>query len=300
MMFNVTSVSSGRLWLKTRWLTRKCSETWISKRVAGLSAEIAFFAILGLFPLVIVFASFLGFLDSGISQDTTTTIERWMTDWVDDVFGSDNTLRTIISDLFNRSGAVSMTLGILMSLYAASRGFSAMVRSLNVIYESRRRQNWVASRVLGFVVMMFTLLVAVILAALAVVGPLLMNTLDGWIKYLNTSWVFDFLWSWIRWPLVFVTVTIWMASLYRFVPRHRVSWKYQIPGAVVGTVWWLTVSAGFRFYLEYASGGVNVVLGVLGGALSLLLWLYMLAMGLLVGAVFNSTLLAYGNEQSTD
>jgi len=63
-----------------------------------------------------------------------------------------------------------------------------------------------------------------------------------------------------------------------------------LPGAVVGTVWWLVVSAGFGAYLEVASSGVNAVFGLLGGALSLLLWLYLLAMGLLAGAGLNMVL----------
>ena len=283
--------SSRQLWLRTRWLAQRCAATWTEKRVAGLSAEIAFFAILSLFPMVIVFASFLGFLDSGINQDTTSNIEKLMAEWVINVFGTDNTLQGIVNDLFNRSGAVSITLGILMSIYAASRGFSAVVRSLNVIYDIERRYSWLTSRILGLVIMLFTLVVAVLLAAMAVIGPLMMGIVDSWVKYLDTTSWFDFLWSWIRWPAVFAMLVIWMASLYRFVPRHRVSWKYQIVGAMVGTVWWLIVSSGFRLYLEFASGGVNVVLGVLGGALSLLMWLYLLSMGFLVGALLNSVLM---------
>ena len=63
-----------------------------------------------------------------------------------------------------------------------------------------------------------------------------------------------------------------------------------MPGALLATAWWLAVSAGFRAYLQLASNGVNAVFGLLGGALSLLLWLYLLAMGLLAGAQLNTLL----------
>ena len=58
----------------------------------------------------------------------------------------------------------------------------------------------------------------------------------------------------------------------------------------MATVWWLVVSLGFRTYLDAASSGSNAVFGLLGGALSLLFWLYLLAMGLLVGAELNGIL----------
>ena len=95
---------------------------------------------------------------------------------------------------------------------------------------------------------------------------------------------------WFRWPVVFVVVVCWAASLYHLAPRRRTPWRTDLPGAVVGTVWWLAVSLGFRVYLDAASSGMNAVVGLLGGALSLLIWLYLLAMGLLVGAEINRVL----------
>ncbi|MYJ36342.1 MAG: YihY/virulence factor BrkB family protein, partial [Acidimicrobiaceae bacterium] len=91
-------------------------------------------------------------------------------------------------------------------------------------------------------------------------------------------------------PVVFVVVVCWAASLYHFAPRRRTPWRTDLPGAVVSTVWWLAVSLGFRIYLDAASSGVNAVFGLLGGALILLVWLYLLAMGLLVGAEINSVI----------
>ncbi|MDE0269423.1 MAG: YihY/virulence factor BrkB family protein [Acidimicrobiaceae bacterium] len=278
---------------RTRWLAEEFNKSWSDKRVGGLSAEIAFFTVLGLFPLTIVFVSFLGFFDSVIGQDTTSTIKTWITDQISNVFGSDNSLGEIVVDLFNRSGAASITLGIVISLYAASRGFGAVVRALCVVYNIEKRHNWLFARLLGFVVMIVTLLVSILLGAMAVVGPLIV---DNWLSHFGANRLFAFAWYWARWPLVVCVTVLWMASFYCFVPKHKVAWRYHLFGAFLGTFWWLTVSAGFRVYLEFASGGINVVLGILGSALSLLLWLYLLAMGFLTGAVLNSSLISYRHE----
>jgi len=76
--------------------------------------------------------------------------------------------------------------------------------------------------------------------------------------------------------------------VYHFAPNHRAPWKYEIPGAILASVWWAAVSLGFGTYLRLASSGANAVFGLLGGALSLLFWLYLMAMGLLLGAEVNS------------
>ena len=262
---------------------------WSRARVGGLSAEIAFFGLLGLFPAVIVFAAALGSLDVVIGVGAAADTEQWLLDRVVETFGSDNTLRATVAELFDRSNAGLITAGIVLTAYASSRGFTAVVGALDVAYGDEHRRNWISTRVMGFVLTLFTVVVAALVAAMVVVGPLL-GSGDELAERLGAGSLFTTAWVWFRWPVVFVVVVCWAASIYHFAPRRRTPWRSDLPGAVVGTVWWLVVSAGFRIYLDAASSGVNAVFGLLGGALILLVWLYLLAMGLLVGAEINSVL----------
>ena len=104
---------------------------------------------------------------------------------------------------------------------------------------------------------------------------------DGW---------FTVLWTWFRWPTVFGVLVVWAASLYHIAPNHRSPWKWELPGAVLAAVWWAVASLGFGQYLQTAASGANAVFGLLGGALSLLFWLYLMSMGLLLGAEVNSVI----------
>ena len=262
---------------------------WSRARVGGLSAEIAFFGLLGLFPAVIVFAAALGSLDVVIGAGAAADTEEWLLDRVVETFGSDNTLRATIEELFDRSNAGLITAGIAITVYASSRGFTAVVGALDVTYGHEDRRNWISTRVMGFVLTLFTLVVAALVAAMVVVGPLLGGG-EEIAERLGAGSAFTTAWVWFRWPVVFVVVVCWAASLYHLAPRRRTPWLTDLPGAVVGTVWWLAVSLGFRVYLDAASSGMNAVVGLLGGALSLLIWLYLLAMGLLVGAEINRVL----------
>lgn len=278
-----------RLWGWARWLAGEIREDWSRHRISGLAAEIAFFSILGLFPAVIVFAAALGFLDDVIGEDTAASIEMWLLDRITEAFGKENTLSDTTAELFDRSSAGLITIGILLAAYASSRGFVAVVRALDVAYNIEHRHNWLSIRLVGFALTAITLIVASLVAAMVVVGPLL-GTADELAARIGAGSTVARAWSWLRWPSVFAVVIAWAASVYRFVPRRRVPWGGVLPGAFVATVWWLVVSVGFRTYLDVASSGVNAVFGLLGGVLSLLFWLYLLAMGLLAGAVLNGVL----------
>ncbi len=277
------------LWREALRFVEDLRREWSRARIGGLSAEIAFFGLLGLFPAVIVFAAALGSLDVVIGAGAAADTEQWLLDRVVETFGSDNTLRATIEQLFDRSNAGLITAGVVLTMYASSRGFTAVVGALEVAYGHEHRRNWFSTRVTGFVLTLLSLIVAALVAVMIVVGPLLGGG-EELAERLGAGSVFTTAWDWFRWPVVFVVVVCWAASLYHFAPRRRTPWRTDLPGAVVSTVWWLAVSLGFRVYLDAASSGMNAVFGLLGGALILLVWLYLLAMGLLVGAEINSVL----------
>ena len=293
-------LSPKALWGEALRFVGDLRREWSRARVGGLSAEIAFFGLLGLFPAVLVFAAALGYLDVVIGAGAATDIEQWLLDRVVETFGSDNTLRATIAELFDRSNAGVITVGVVVTLYASSRGFTAVVGALDVAYGHQHRRNWLSTRLMGFVLTLFTVVAAATVALMVVVGPLL-GSADELAERLGAGALFTTAWVVFRWPVVFVVVVCWAASIYHFAPRRRTPWRADLPGAAVATVWWLAVSAGFRVYLDAASSGMNAVFGLLGGALILLVWLYLLSMGLLVGAEINRVLnQRRGLDEATD
>jgi len=262
------------------------ADEWSKDRVGGLAAEIAFFALLGFFPTVIVLAAALGSVDGILGESTAVDVENWLVGQLIDIFGANNVDRTV-TELFDSSNSGAFTIGALLAVYAASRGFVAVVRALDVAYDHKQQRNWLSTRLVGFGLTLLTVLVAAVVLILIVVGPLIGEGgelaeklgVDGW---------FTVLWDWVRWPFVFTVLVGWATTVYHLAPNHRSPWKLEIPGAVVASVWWAAVSLGFNAYLDVATSGANAIFGLLGGALSLLFWLYLMAMGLLLGAEINS------------
>ncbi|MDE0322102.1 MAG: YihY/virulence factor BrkB family protein, partial [Acidimicrobiaceae bacterium] len=187
---------------------------WGTKRISGLSAEIAFFALLGLFPAVIVFAAALGSLDVLIGRSAAAETEAWLLEQISNTFGDQNTLDATVADLFDRSDARVVTVGIAVAAYAASRGFIAVVRALNVCRGHQGTRGWLSTRLMGFALTLFTLTVAVAVAAMVVVGPLF-GSGSELADRLGAGSSFSTAWDWLRWPLVVIAVVAWAATVYR-------------------------------------------------------------------------------------
>ncbi len=118
-----------------------------------------------------------------------------------------------------------------------------------------------------------------------VLGPLFGtgSQVAGW---LGLGSVFATAWEWLR-PFVALVAIAWSAAVFHLGPGRAMPWRSSLPGGVLTGVWWLLASAGFRVYLGLSSG-VNQVFGVLGGALILMTWMYLLSLGLVVGGELNA------------
>ena len=256
-------------------------------RVGGLAAEIAFFALLSFFPAVIALAALLGSIDAIIGQSASQDVEDWMVEQMVRVFGGDNTLESTVKDLFDGGSAGALTIGAALAVYAATRGFTAVVRALDIAYDHKQNRSWLSTRLVGVGLTLMSVIVAAIVMVALVVGPLL-GSGERLSETLGVGGAYVLIWNYLRWPIVFVVLVLWAASLYHIAPNHRAPWKIEIPGALLAAVWWSVVSLGFSSYLSVVSSGANAVFGLLGGALSLLFWLYLMSMGLLIGAEINS------------
>jgi membrane protein len=277
----------AQAWEWTYAAARELIDEWSKDRVGGLAAEIAFFALLGFFPAVVALAAALGSADSLIGENTAADVEGWLVDQMVGVFGGDNSLEETVRELFEGGNSSAFTVGAVIAVYAASRGFTAVVRALDVAYDHGHLRSWWSTRLVGLGITLMSVLVAAVVLTLIVVGPVFGEGSEL-ADELGLSSAVGVLWDWLRWPVVFAVLVAWAATLYHVAPNHRSPWRTELPGALIAAVWWTVVSLGFNTYLSVASSGANAIFGLLGGAISLLFWLYLMAMGLLVGAEINS------------
>ena len=106
--------------------------------------------------------------------------------------------------------------------------------------------------------------------------------------------------DWVRIPFALAVLMGWAATMYHVAPRHDSPWRWDLPGAALATTFWVLATLGFQVYLSFASGS-NAFLGVFGGGLVVMLYIYVLALGLLAGAELNQVLaMRYGIGSTPD
>lgn len=266
-------------------------------RLNGLAAEVAFFAVLSVFPGLLVFAAALGSLEAFTGASLAREVEVTVVNFLREVL-TQRAAATVdaVQELFEGGSGGIATLATLLAAIALSRAFAAVIRALDLAYDVEERRPWLRLRLMAVGAAVVTVIMAAVVLAAVVVGPLFGGG-RGIAENLGLGGVFEFAWAWLRWPLAFGLLVAWATTLYHVIPNRRTTWRGDLPGAVFASVGWLAASLGLSAYLRLA-GAANPVFGALGGGLILLVWLYLLAVALLLGAELNGVLARDGRERA--
>lgn len=275
-----------------RWMIHHLYRQWHDDRVSGLAAEIGFFALLSLFPLLLVSSSALGSLGNILGSNLASDVEEQLTEWASALFGTDGGVTEAVGSLFAGASTSALTVGVIATIYTASRGFAAVVRALDVAYGHHNTRGWIGTQLIGLALAVGTIIVGSLTVAGLVIGPLL-----GREDFLGDGLVGEilgWLWRWLRYPAAAAVLILWAATIFHVAPNRRASWRGEVPGAAFSAVLWLISTVLFSVYLRTLSSDTNAVFGVIGTAITIQLWLYLLAIGLVLGAELNAGLALRG------
>ncbi len=257
-------------------------------RVTGLSAEVAFFSLLSVFPGLLTIAAGLGALDglfgsallARAQQEVITVLETFLTD------KAAGTAEAVEALFEGGSGGV-FTFAVVAALWAASRGMSTVMRTVAQIYDVEDTRSRMRTRLVAVGLALASMVLIVVTLTALVVGPLF-GAGRHVAQWLGVGEIYWAVWAWAGVPVAFLALLVWAAAVFHSVRHHHVGWRPHAGGAAMTGTLWLLVSAGFRLYLQLFGG--NPVFGILGGALVVLVWLYLLSLALLLGAELNAVL----------
>ena len=255
-------------------------------RIGGLAAEVAFFGLLSVFPGLLAVAAGLGVLDRLTGAEVAERAEGQVVE-VLTTFLADSAQGTIdaVRELFANANAGVLTFGVLGAVWGVSRGMAAVLRALSEIYDYEETRSGLRRRAVAVGLALGSTLLVVLILVMVVLGPLF-GLGRGLAGAIGLEDVYRTLWNWLALPVAFVTLLMWSALVFHAVPHRHAGWRHHFAGAALTGVLWLAVSVGFRLYLHFVGG--NEVFRVLGGALVVVLWLYMLSVALLIGAELNA------------
>jgi len=267
-----------------RWTTLKKTFARVGqRRLLGLSSEIAYNAILSLFPAILAVLTAIGLFEESL-QATFKQLAAQLSQVAPD---------EALVLIRNFSGQITQTrntglfsISFVVAIWAASGALSAAMTALDQIHQippEQTRPFWKAKLVsLGLTI--GTILLLVTASFLVFLSDLLLNffVFQSRLSFLLV------IWRLLSWPLALGIVAAAFAFVYRYGPSRWNSGTPMLPGAVLAAVSWAILSALFRLYVANF-GNYNQVYGAVGAVIVLMLWLYMSAAVLLVGDQLNVT-----------
>jgi len=255
-----------------------------SDQCTDLAAALTYYAVLSLFPALVVVVSLLGVFGQG--RRTTDAV----LDMVGDLAPASalDTLRPSIDQLVNSPAAgFALVAGILGALWSASGYVGAFGRAMNRIYEvDEGRPVWKLRPVQLLLTSAGLVMAAAVVFMLAVSGPVA-RAIGGAIGLGDTAYA---IWNILRWPVILLFVVIAVAILYYVTPNvEQPRFRWMSVGAAVAIVVWVVASVLFGIYVSNF-GSYNKTYGALAGVIVFLLWLWITNLALLFGAEVDAEL----------
>jgi membrane protein len=272
----------------------------VNVRITGLAAEMTYYTVLSLVPLVTGLGAGLGLLERVVGSATIEDLELGLIAAVEGVFSDEvvsDVVAPLIQDLLRQERAGVAIGGLLLSVWLASRVFRAAIRALDDTYEVAERRTFVQQWVLSLGFTAAAVVVVILSLSFLVIGPLLGGgaAIADWF---GLGPAFEWVWGIGRWPALAAVSIGFLTWLYRAGPNVDNTWRQCLPGAVVSTVLLIAVAVGFRWYLQLAGpqapdveGGDQAVLiaAQLMGALAVaLLFVWLSNIVVLLGGVVNA------------
>ncbi|MBA3440498.1 MAG: YihY/virulence factor BrkB family protein [Pyrinomonadaceae bacterium] len=250
--------------------------------VFGRAAQLAYYFLLALFPLLIFLTTILGYL-----AETGSELQRDLLSYLSTVLPPqaatliDDTLKGITE---GASGS-KLSFGILATLWTASNGMGAISSSLNVAYNVEESRPWWKVRLtaIGLTVALAVLIISAL--GLIFFGH---DIAEAVANKFGLGTIFTITWKILQWPIVLAFVLLSFALIYYMAPDiHDARWQWITPGAGIGVALWLIASFAFKIYLEYFDS-YSATYGSLGAVIVLMLWFYITGVAILIGGEINS------------
>jgi membrane protein len=260
-------------------LLRRTARDAIEDDCLGLAAQLAYYLFLALFPallFVLAVASFFPFTD--FIADVIRTLRPIAP--ADVIAFLEAQLRRVADA---DSGGI-LTIGILGAIWSSSAAVVAIVGSLNRAYDIEEGRPWWKVRLIAIGLTLGLAILVLTSFTLIMAGPTIAEAVAS---MLGLGTFFEWSWKILQWPLAFFLVSSAVGLVYYFAPDAEQEWVWITPGAVLGTLLWVVVSIGFKFYLANFAD-YNATYGAVGGVIVLLLWFYMSGLAILIGAELNA------------
>ncbi|WP_327091031.1 YihY/virulence factor BrkB family protein [Nonomuraea sp. NBC_01738] len=283
----LSKARAGLSWVRdTRsWaIVRATTNAGVDYRVTGLAGEAAFFALLSLPPFVLGLIGVLAKLGVWLGPANIKMVESWVVDQAGVLFTHDavnKVVKPLLADVLSddASKVSIISLGFLLSLWSGSRALYVYVDLISVAYGLGEERGIVRTRLMSFGLYIVGLVIGIIVMPVLVIGPTLLKG----VLPAQYGVLIDVLY----WPVVIIGSVLFLTVLYHVSVPVRTQWFRELPGAVLALFLWIVGAAVLRAVLSAWISPVSIY-GSLAAPIAVLLWLYITALAVLIGAILNA------------
>lgn len=246
--------------------------------VTGIGAQLAYYLLLSFFPFLIFLVTLVGYVDLSIEE---------MMELAREVVpqAAMNIVESILSEVTQSSSAL-LSIGMVATLWTASRGINAVIKGLNKAYDVEEDRKFWQIRLISLLSTLVLGLVLLVSVLLLVFGSWIGDELY---RLLGQPRGFLWMWGWIQYSIPLIVLIAVFTALYWIAPNRKIRLLEALPGAVFATVGWLISSLLFSFYVSNF-GNFSKTYGSLGGVIILLIWLYLSSVIIMIGGEMNAIL----------
>lgn len=245
--------------------------------IPGLSAQLAYFFLLSLFPLLIFIFTLLPYLPIQ-HQDILGGIGD---------FAPPQTMELIeknVNYVMNNRNSGLLSFGVIGTIWSASNGIHALVRAFNKAYNVKESRSFIVSRAMAIVLtigMIFVFIVAVLLPIFGrEIGIFLFSYLGFKLEFLR-------IWEMLRLVISALILFLIFTGLYWIAPNVKLRCRSAFPGAGFATVGWILSSYALSFYVSKFNN-FSLTYGSIGAIIVLLIWLYISGFIIILGGEINA------------
>jgi membrane protein len=239
-------------------------------------------------PLILALLGGLGYISEHLGPGTVDRIEQRILNLASGVAAPDvvdTVVRTTLEEVLQRGRADIVSIGFVISLWAGSSAMATFVNTITIAYGMRDLRGAVRSRLLALWLYLVSIAVLSVLLPLLVIGPTQLRriTPHAWRHVTDDAISIGY------WPIVGGFLLLGLSALYHYATPVKLRWRRALPGAVVALLVFVLGSYLLRLYIRLVVGKA-LTYGALGTPIAALLFFYVLALAVLIGAEVNATL----------
>ncbi len=264
---------------------------FMARKVQGESLSffaggVAFYAMLSVFPAMTALVSLYGLMwDASDVQRQMAIVRNFLPDDAYDILYKQ--LVSVVS-VSAHSLSLTVTVGFVITLLSASRAVKAIMAAMNYVYRIHEQRRWWERNLIAYGFTLGSIGVMILSILLLVALPIIVKLLHMPDVVVEEIWV-------LRWIVLSSVIVIGLTLLFRYAPARKPKkghWLSMVVGAVTASVLWLFSSYGFTEFVE-SFPAFNRIYGSLGALVVLMIWFYLSAYAVIIGAAVNASLEEY-------